>query len=320
MNRTSWWLETLKKISSFIVAIKFPNVPARYKYFYRDTYVCQLNQLKYFFADRVFKKKYKQISYEGEFGAELQFCLPFAYWHYKNGTLKQTNSFPFTKEFYFFSEHHTENFTVRSNEGNYNYELPRVLYSQDYDMSKWARVPLKEHYKNEFFKYEKTPLIIANRFNMEWDGPPISFLSIEMLDYIINHLKEKYTIIYNRPRSKDIVNDNSEIYQLNEHDWLKEKHPYVIQLNDLYDDNKDQFSNFNHFQLTVYAGCENFISVHGGTATLASYFGGKNIIYSQQGGEHHFKCFEILFPELSGAAITHAKNEEELKKYIADIF
>jgi hypothetical protein len=279
-----------------------------------------LVQLKYILRDFLVKKKYKTIAFEGEFAPELQFALPFAYWHYKNGTLKETRTCKIMLEFYFFSPKHTEVFEARTNEGNYNFEMPRVLYSHDYEMKKWLPVPLKEIYKNDIYVFEKPILIVANRYNMEWGGPPISFFSIEMLQFIFDNLKEHYTIIYNRPGAQHITMDNSEIYELNEIDWIKTNYPDIVLMQDLYRDNKGNARNFNHLQIMVYANAENFLSIHGGTSVLASYFKGTNIILSKQGPEHVFKCYETLYPKLSGARIFHAKSEEELRALIEKNF
>lgn len=310
----------LNKILSLYILIRYGRLPADIKYYYRDTYSCNLRQLRYFFKDYLIKPKYKNITFSGEFTPDLVFALPFAYWHYKNGTLLSTTGAKLTKDLYFFSENHTELFPERTIEGNYNYETPRILYSQDYNMSKWAKVPLKDYYKNEIFVFDKPILIIANRYNMEWNGPPISFLSIELLDYIIVELRSKYTIVYNRPNPQHIINDNSVVYDLNEHDWLRKTHPDVILMEDLFEENKSKVKNYNHFQLMVYANSECFISTHGGTAALASYFGGVNIILSKKGPEHHFKCFEKLYPKLANTRIFHAKTDEELKDRIAQNF
>jgi hypothetical protein len=309
-------IKLLKKVFGVYVHVRFSKVPLTLRYFYRDTYYCKLAQLKYLIKDYFTKPSYKVVSFEGEFAPELQFALPHAYWHYKNGTLKTTNSSKYTKELYFFSPDHNECFAKRNNEGNYNFEVPRVLYSHDYNMSKWARVPLKEMYKNDFYIYNKPILIIANRYNMEWDGPPISFFSIELLEFMITKLKLSYTIVYNRPRAQNITTDNSDIYDMDEYSWLQEKHPEVILMDDLFTENKAGVRNFNHLQLMVYANAENFISIHGGTATLASYFGGINLILSKKGPEHHFKCYSKLYPKFSGASILHAKSDEEVKNYI----
>lgn len=309
-------MKLLNKFLSLIVLIRFGKLPNGLKYFYRDTYLCEIKQIKYLIRDYVIRKKYKTIEFNGEFAPELQFTLPFAYWHFLNGTLKTTISSKFTRELYFFSEDHQEAFEIRTNEGNYNFEMPRILYSQDYNMNKWAQVPLKDHYKNDIYVYDKPILIIANRYNMEWDGPPISFFSIELLEHIIESAKDKFCLVYNRPRPQNITMDNSDVYDMDEYSWLEKKYPEVLLMENLYAENRGNAKNFNHFQMMVYANSENFLSIHGGTATLASYFGGVNIILSKQGPEHHFNCYQKLYPKFSGTRIFHAKNDNEVKKYI----
>lgn len=310
----------INKLLTLYVLIRFKKIPDAYFYYYRETYLCQLTQLKYIFKDYVFKKKYKEITFNGEFAPELQFALPFAYWHFKNGTLKATNSSKYTKELYFFSPDHTELFEGRDNEANYNFEMPRILYSQDYNMSKWEPVPLKAHYKNDIYVYDKPMLVIANRYNSEWEGPPISFYSIETLDHIIKTLKGKYTIIYNRPRPQNITMDNSDIYDMDEFEWLKTTHTEVILMEDLFKENKAGVKNFNHLQLMVYANADKFISIHGGTATLASYFGGTNLILSKKGPEHYFGCYHKLYPQFSGATILHAKTDAQVREFVVSHF
>jgi hypothetical protein len=310
----------INKILSLIVRIRYGDLPVDIRYYYRHTLYCQLVQLKYIFKDYIIKRPYKVIKFNGEFAPELQFALPFAYWHFKNGTLKTTESSKDTNELYFFSPEHKEEFNLRSNEGNHNFEIPRVLYSQSYDMHKWEPVPLKSIYANKHYVYDKPILIIANRYNMEWDGPPISFFTKEMIALIIGHLGNKYTIIYNRPRPKHITMDGSDIYELDEYDWLKSTYPKVLLMEDLFEQNIANAKNYNHLQLMVYANAEKFLSIHGGTATLASYFGGTNLIYSRKGPEHHFRCFDFLYPKFSGAKVLHAKNESEFQNLLMKNF
>jgi hypothetical protein len=308
------------KLFSLIVRAKYPHVAPELRYFYRDTYSCELVQLKYLVKDYALKQQYKDIDFDGEFGQELLFVLPFAYWHYINGTLRSTKSSRYTKELYFFSPQHAEVYDKRTTTGNYNFEIPRILYSQDYNISKWLKVPLKEKYKNDVYIFDKPILILANRYNMEWDGPPVSYFDIPALEFIISNLKEHYTIIYNRPRPENITIDNSDTYDLDEFDWLTREHPEVVLLEDLFKENLAKVSNFNHLQLMVYANANHFISVHGGTATLASYFGGINLILSKKGPEHHFNCFHDLFPQLSDAKILVAQTDEDVKKHIREHF
>lgn len=310
----------IRKAIGLYTIVKHRKVAPEYRYFYFSTYYCQFRQLKYSIKDYLTKTKYKEVAFCGEFAPELEFALPFAYWHYKNGTLSKTRSSTYTKELYFFSEDHDECFGERTNEDNYNFEMPRVLYSHNYDMRKWEQVPLKETYKNDIYVFEKPILVIANRYNSEWDGPPISYFDIPMLSFMIEKLKDNYTIIYNRPRPQNITPDNSDVYDMNEYGWLKKEHPEVILMEDLYKENKAKARTFNHLQLMVYANADRFLSIHGGTSALASYFGGINIILSKQGPEHHFGCFQTLFPKLSGAKILHAKTDEEVKQFIEEYY
>ncbi|MFD1140343.1 hypothetical protein ACFQ4C_04455 [Larkinella insperata] len=289
------------------------------RYFIRDNYYCRLNQVKYLFKDYFVKKQYKVVDYHGEFDQELRYILPFAYWHHVNGTLEKTISCKNTKEFYFFSKNHEEKYTERVWQAGYNYyEVPNMTHSNTFDYSKWLRVPLKKQYTNSIFVYDKPILIIANKYNIEWDKPPVNYLDIPTLDKLISSLKGKYQIIYNRPLAQQIVGDNSETLDLNEHDWIRKTHPDVLLMSDLYQQHSSQVNNYNHLQLMVYANCNRFISMHGGTAAFASYFEGINIILSDPigGMEHHFNEYETIFPQLSGAKILHARNREEVLQHV----
>lgn len=301
------------KFLGLLTRALFPRTKQKYRYFIRDNKYSRLRQLKYFFKDYYHDKKYKNIIYQGEFQQELTFVLPFAYWHHLNGTLEKTISCRDTKEIYFFSKIHEERFSKRDWEHNVaDFEIPNMTHTNSFSYKKWAKVPLKQHYKNNVFVYEKPILIIANKYNVEWKASPINFFDIPLLSKIFDSYKDKYQIIYNRPTSTNIVSDNSEILDLNEFQWIREKYPDVLLLNDLYEKHKTIVNNFNHMQLMVYANCSQFISVHGGTAALASYFGGTNIILSKSGVEHYFNEFKTIFPALSDARILHAKTEEEV--------
>lgn len=299
--------------------MNYPVVRRDLRYFIRDNYYCRLNQLRFVARDYALKSKYKIIDYHGEFDQELRYVLPFAYWHHLNGTLKQTISCTNTKPFYFFSDNHFEEYSTRVWEAGYDYyDVPNMTHSPTFDFSKWARVPLKSQYKNDLFRFDKPLLVIANKYNIEWDKPPVNFLDIPALDRIINTFGATHQIVYNRPLTTQIVGDNSETMDLHEHDWLREKHPAVVLMNDLYEQHRERVTSFNHLQLMVYANCERFISMHGGTAALASYFGGINIVLSHPGGgmEHHFNEYATIFPALSGATILHAKSVDQVFEHL----
>jgi hypothetical protein len=314
------------KALSGLAYIHHPQMDRNIRYYIRDNYYTRLNQVRFFADDYIVKRKYKVIDYSGEFQTEICYVLPFAYWHHLNGTLKKTISCKDTKEFYFFSENHEEKYNFRNARFAYdNFDTPNTTHSISKSYSKWAAVPLKDHYKNNLFKFEKPILVIANKYNMEWDNPPLNYIDIPALDKIINSYKHKYQIVYNRPQPNQIVEDNSDILDLGEHKWLHINHPDVIMMGDLYNKHSHEVNSFNHLQLMLYANCENFISVHGGTATLASYFGGTNIIFSRgsddpaKGGglEITFNEFSTIFTALSGAKILHARNETDIFNFLS---
>jgi hypothetical protein len=318
-------MERLILKSLYVAArIRYPKLRKDLGYFVRDNYYCKLVQARYVIRDYVVRKRYKVISYQGEFDQELRYVLPFAYWHHLNGTLDKTISAQHTKEFYFFSPDHEERFKQRIWTESYaHYDVPNMTHSNVYSFRNWVPVPFKKQYSNNVFVFGKPLLVIANKYNIEWDQPPINFLDIPTLDTIIKTYGSTYQIIYNRPLPSQIVQDNSETMSLNEHAWLRKNHPGVILMDDLFSQHyPSTVNNYNHLQLMVYANCNHFISMHGGTAALASCFGGTNIILSDPnwGMEHHFNEYENLFPKLSGATILHARNRAEVLNYLNKSF
>jgi hypothetical protein len=281
-----------------------------------------LFQLRYWWRDQVVRKPYKTVQYDGEFSPELKCVLPYAYWHHLNGTLQRTVGCKHTRALYFFSPDHEERFTSRHfNDFNFQLEIPN---SQDhdlrYDYAKWAPVPLKAHYRNPHFTFAKPVVLIANRFNVEWGGPPISFLDHDDLRTLFRKLSPRYQVVYNRPSPASIVNDESAVLDLGEKPMIRAEFPEVILLEDLMDRKEAQATDLNHLQLMVYANCDRFISTHGGTATLASYFGGTNIILSSKGHEHYFGEFKTIYPKLAGSRILACRTKEVLMDHVEKEF
>lgn len=303
-------------------SIKYPNIRKDYRYYIRDNYFCRINQLKHFYDDYIKKEKYKVIQYNGEFDQELRYVIPFAYWHHLNGTLQKTVSCKHTRELYFFSDKHEEMYQERDWKSSYGrYDIPNTTHSVSFDFSKWKKVPYKQYFKNDVFVYSRPLLVIANKYNIEWDNAPVNFLSVEDLERIFSTYKHKYQIIYNRPLPTQIVSDNSETLDLKEHEWIREHHPEVLLVDELYQAHRHSVNNFNHLQLMIYANCDRFISMHGGTAAFASCFEGINVILSiGKSKEMHLNEFSTIFPALSGANILHARSKENLFEYVNTYF
>ncbi|WP_375579615.1 hypothetical protein ABWH96_00630 [Marivirga tractuosa] len=306
------------KFFTLYIFLLNPKVKSKYRWFLRFYYISKWVQYKYVVKDYLLKKRYKEIEFNGEFQQELINVIPFAYWHYKNGTLKRTISSRLTKSLYYFSNDHLEKYENRNWESNINIDIPNSPHNIKLNKSKWIPPPYKEVFKNDFFSYGKPILIIANRYNTEWGSKePISFLSISTIEWIIDKLQNKYQIIYNRPYQQHIIDDNSKILDLDDINLINKKYPEVEILTQLFE-KQSKVKVYNEFQLRAYANTNHFISVHGGTATLASYFGGVNTIFSKKGLEHEINEFTNVFPQLSGAKILHAKTDKELKTFITE--
>lgn len=266
--------------------------------------------------DRV-RVPYREVECHTEFGPELKHYLPFAYWHYRNGTLKKTASFRGTRPFYFFSPHHVEHPSERK------YILdPDIPNAEDHNFSynyrRWARVPLKEQYREALnFGFNRPLVIISNKFNVEWDGPPVNYLSVEVLSAIIERLLPYYCVVYNRPGESLIVTDHNEVRDLDEKSRLRERFPQLLFAEDLFAEAGERVGGFNHLQLCLYAQCERFISVQGGNSILASYFGGTNLIYQRRGQESFFNELKTIYPRLAGTTCHGFSDYDALLEAVA---
>ena len=96
-------------------------------------------------------------------------------------------------------------------------------------------------------------------------------------------------------------------------------HPKVISFKNLLAEN-NKYS-YNELQLKVFANCDNFISVVGGTSFLASYFGGTNMIFNKKiegnrdSGRGLYSTDSWL-KKLSGARIHGFETYDEIIKNV----
>ncbi len=272
-------------------------------------------QRRYDRIDRA-KQPYKDICCETEFGPELKYYLPYAYWHYLNGTLRGTSSFKDTSPFYFFSPRHVEH------EGLRRWILdPEIPNSEDhnftYSYRRWAPVPLKEMYRSALaFGFDKPLVIISNKFNNEWNKGPINYLTTELLGQMAARLTPHFTVIYNRPGSDMIVVDHNDTQSFDDKAYLKTNYPSVHLAEDLFQKHQSEVTSFNHFQLALYAQCERFISVQGGNSVLASYFGGTNLVFQRAGQEIFFNELSTIYPRLAGTRCLGFSTYESLLEAI----
>lgn len=241
-----------------------------------------------------------------EFGNELFAVLPYAYYQYKRGNLESTMSAEGTKSLYYFSPFHVINDSKRHWANIRHCKIPNVHVNHFTGKGEWLAPPYKETYENDFYVYDKPIYVIANKYNKEWGRDPVNYLNTEILLNIIEDLYYDYKIFYNRVIPVSLSDDQVKL-DLDEHDYIRRVFPDVTFIHEIPGD-------YNLNQLMIYANCDRFISVQGGNSILASYFGGKNIIYAVSGNEMY--GFYDKLDALSGCDILHVKTYEDILRYL----
>jgi hypothetical protein len=268
-----------------------------------------------------------------EFGWNISRCLPIVYGHFLDYGNIQSRSFIGTSPFFYFSPDHRE-LNVRGKKIKSGYHDP--LGELDFDPRRWDKLwtppPLKKAFKNKEFSYEKPTLVINNKYSKEWRLRDFctNFLSVKDLRNLFEKFSADYQIIYVRPSylcphqgrlngyhdrlqgPRGNGKGDIEIGVLQEH-TLKNEFPDVLFFDDLLEQTGLMY---NELQLKVFANCERFISVAGGPAFLASYFGGVNVIFRKDGTNpsvrHRVYSSGSWLKWLSGAEIVGVSSVHEL--------
>ena len=234
-----------------------------------------------------------------EFGYELISVVPYANWLHQCGRLQKTVSSLDTRWFYPFSPAHFEGYELR------RFAIPEVpngnVHVSELDETRFSPPNYAGFYKNDLFVYSKPLCIIYNKYQTEWGGEPVNYLSVDVLETLFELLKHKFQIVYVRPGAGEIVEDNSSILELGDMDRIALAHPEILTIQQL--ETKFPFLAFNQLQLLVMANCRHFISVQGGCSVLCSYFGGKNFIFAKAGRELGVGSFNNWYGKLSGASV-----------------
>ena len=244
-----------------------------------------------------------------EFTWDMVRGLPKSYYCYKNNIPHTVMHKPGLEKLYSFRSINTKisKFEQINDATTYLFEGPEWINTG------WSPPPLKQMYKGKL-KLDKPSIVIQNKHTTEWGTGPYNYFSVEFLDNLFSHFKDKYTVIYIRPEGQDkgYYVDHNHFVTFDDYKLIEDKHPEIF----LFNDYVKKFSDidYNTLQFIVEATSEKHITVSGGNACVAAYFGGDVIIYdSPQGagaGRGIWKTDSWL-NKLSGAKI-HGYNEYNL--------
>ena len=214
-----------------------------------------------------------------EFGYEMFYHVPYAHHLALQGRLEATVSCKGTRCFYFFSPDHREQYSSRRFIPQFH-SIDQVPHARP-DLSRWQPPDFRGHYRHRLeFGFRKPPLLIFNKFNVEWDHPPINFFSRHFLANVVDLLQAQYTIVYLRPTTH-IIHDHMPIGEMDEKDELRRLG--VVLGEELYEQHSQV--SFNEFQLCLLAASDFRISVQGGAAYLNAMFPGRLMLFHRYGGE-----------------------------------
>ncbi len=263
--------------------------------------------------------------YFGEFAFELLAVIPYAYWLHRQGRLAFTESTADTRSLYWFSPDHRERPVDRRYvpvteypagvAGTLRYD--RTAFPEALDTSRWTPPPYRDVYRDERFRFERPTCVVCNKATGEhylWHRSMTNHLPDDVLLDLVGRLRTRYQVVYNRPRAADIVNDHQPISELGDIEMLKGAYPDVLTIQELHA--KHPELGYNELQLRLYAGCERFVSVLGGSSYLASWFGGVNVVYAKRGWEVACGAYERWFDRFSGARVVAVSTHEELRRAV----
>jgi hypothetical protein len=263
--------------------------------------------------------------YFGEFAFELLAVVPYAYWLHRNGRLGFTQACADTRCLYYFSPAHEEIAQRRSYVPVTDYPGARTArmrwdahaFPEHLDVAKWMPPPYKSTYRNAAFRWPKELCIVCNKYTSEPSVPfrgPVNFLPVPVLLGLLELLAPRYQVVYVRPTAQDIVGDHQAIGDLGEFEAIRSRFPDVLTIQQIHAAHPEL--SFNELQMRLFANCERFVSVLGGAAFLASYFGGTNIVYARAGWEVSCNAYANWFHLFSGAKVIRARTHRQLRDIV----
>lgn len=283
------------------------------------------------------------LEYTGEFGPELILFFPFCSWLSKEGLLK-TSKVKIYRGMRCFYDHLDCLELVEKDDGR-EYVAPDKrptmlpiknehsygsLSPFHYFLDLRTKFLAKPMLRDVAAGSDKPLLIVHNKYNSEWSGPPVNFIDLPTLDHIFSMLKHRFFIVYIRHRPSVAIADGFS----KDHNTLKEgfddlgvlmRHPEVVDFEELYAKHKvlGGQQDLNTFKNVLYSRCYRFISSQGGGAHhIAMYSNSVLAILHRRGRETELAYTKgfYRFATNPPPKLAVCSDSEQLIRALSDLF
>ena len=238
-------------------------------------------------------QRVQRLCNKKQFGPEIIVYIGYYYYLYKSGLFfnNVVRTHKGMRDFYYFlpDSQIIEEDRMRHFVGDIPFHVNNRFHVAKMDPRFWCIPPYKQVFKSKS-QFERPLLIIHNKYAVEWGGPPINYFSPTVLREMCTALQDRYQIIYERASNVGKLLDKTGYSQddnhlqegIQDYELLRAEFPGVLLFNEMLAES-DQ--GYNRFKLSLYADCDNFITVQGGCTPFASFFMGNLLVLHKRGGE-----------------------------------
>ena len=268
------------------------------------------------------------VQFHGEFGYEIDGVIPHAYFLHTRGDLTLTRSVAGMEPFYYFSPRHEPLNRTRTNQGNFQRYQLYLGSHQGILPSVMVTPPYAQVFRNSRFVFAKPTLVVHNKAEAgELVLPP------GLLRALFDMLSLRYQVVYVRPQHGDVrhgfshdgasTSSREPVSKPAEDRGITKLHPQVLDFQNMVRQSNDlpESTRYNEVLLRVHANAKHFISVQGGSARLASMFGGTNLILHHIGAAHEMRYHSYQhYGAFSNCSVIVAFKRTELQAQARRLF
>jgi hypothetical protein len=272
------------------------------------------------------------LEWTGEFGSELVLFAPFCRWLSTNGLLEDKTICTYKGMRCFYEDMNCKGVLEKTERRYFVPPAKRPFWlpvNDEHTFGNNGRSAflLFDDMRRRFSGRElrvlqlaggKPILIIHNKYNEEWKGEPVNFISLTCLDRLFEILKHKFMVIYIRHSADEITwgfsPDANTMKEFNDHKILLD-HPEVREFRSLYLMEKAIYSDLdlNTFKNMLYSRSYYFITTQGGGAHhIAMFSDSKVLVLHRRGKEVHWAYsegyYKFMAPTPPALVVCHSED------------